>query len=87
VDEFPIETSVDEFVDAILKATGDRVVCSACGNTEWAIYDATPMTLNADNLRPGVPEDDTIIGLHVVALRLWALRTHPLSWRPAFFPA
>jgi ribosomal protein S27AE len=66
VDEFPIESSVDEFVDAILKATGDRVVCAACGNTEWASYDATPLTLNADNLRPGIPEDDTIIGFHVV---------------------
>jgi ribosomal protein S27AE len=87
MDEFPIESSVDEFVNAILKATGDGVVCSACGYTEWAIYDATPMTLNADNLRPGVPEDETIIGLHVVPFacgRCGLLRFHAvrLSFPP-----
>jgi hypothetical protein len=45
------------------------------------------MTLNADNLRPGVPEDETIIGLHVVPFacgRCGLLRFHAvrLSFPP-----
>jgi hypothetical protein len=65
--ELPIESSVDEFVDAIIEATGDRVVCAACGHTTWATYDATPMTLGADNLRPDISDGETLFGIHAVA--------------------
>lgn len=87
MDQLPIEASVDEFVDAVVKATGDRVVCSACGNTDWATYDATPMTFGADNLRPGIPDDESVFGMHVVAFactrcRLLRLHAVELSFPP-----
>jgi hypothetical protein len=79
VQQFPIEASVDEFVDAVTKETGHRVICFACGNHDWATYDATPMTVGADNLRPGVPDDESSFGLHVVPFactRCGLLRLH-----------
>ncbi len=67
MDEMPIEASVDEFIDAVVKATGERVVCSACGNEDWAIWDAAPLTLHVSNLRPNVPFEDSEFGIHAVA--------------------
>jgi ribosomal protein S27AE len=64
--ELPIEASVDEFVDAILKETGERVVCSACGNTDWDTHVVTPLMLWASNPRPGVADEHLPIGFNVV---------------------
>jgi ribosomal protein S27AE len=65
--QLPIEASVDEFVDAVLEATGERVVCSACGNTDWDTWTQTPLALGASALRLDASEDDDLFGIHTVA--------------------
>jgi hypothetical protein len=87
MDELPVEASVDEFVNAVLKETSERVVCPACDHASWATYDATPLTLDASNLRPGIPAEDATIGFHVVPFsctRCGFVRFHavPLSFPP-----
>jgi ribosomal protein S27AE len=91
MDELPIEASVDEFVDTIIKETGDRVVCSACGNTDWATWTQTPLALGGSALRLDAPEADNLFGIHVVAFscsRCGLIRFHNVditfrqkSWR------
>ncbi len=82
MNELPIEASVDEFVNAVVQATGDRVVCSACGHDDWSKWDAAPLTIPGLNVRCEPGDEGAEFGIHTVAFacrRCGLIRLHAVD--------